>query len=355
MKLDYIVIIVLYLLLPSGILAQHYEHDHKNPRSYVCQYISHAMTIDGLLSSEEWDKASWTDAFVDIEGYAKPKPYYQTRVKMLWDDQYFYIAAELEEEHLWATYDKRDMVIFHENDFEVFIDPNGDTHNYYELEINALGTIWDLLLTKPYRDNGQAIDAWDITGLKSAVKLYGTLNQPNDKDEKWTIELAFPWGVLEETAAHKGAPKEGERWRVNFSRVHWQIEAKDGQYVKKINPKTGKAFPEYNWVWSPQYKIAMHMPEFWGKVYFTKDPAFKEPYNNYIDSFIQWKLRVVYYGLSAYYAAHNSYPPENPYAKDDQIKLDLITTKHTFLASIDHKGRRYYIREDGKLWSSTID
>ncbi len=61
----------------------------------------------------------------------------------------------------------RDSVIFHDNDFEVFVDPDGDTHAYYELEVNALGTQWDLMLIKPYRDGGRAIDAWDIAGPAS--------------------------------------------------------------------------------------------------------------------------------------------------------------------------------------------
>ena len=75
---------------------------------------------------------------------------------MLWDDTYFYIGAELVEPHLWATLTQHDSVIFHDNDFEVFIDPNGDNHEYYEFEINALGTGWDLLLPRPYQGRRQA-------------------------------------------------------------------------------------------------------------------------------------------------------------------------------------------------------
>jgi len=77
---------------------------------------------------------------------------------MLWDDTYFYVAAQLEEPDVWATLTQRDTVIFYDNDFEVFIDPDGDTHNYYELEVNAFGTLWDLMLLTPYRDGGPAID-----------------------------------------------------------------------------------------------------------------------------------------------------------------------------------------------------
>lgn len=63
---------------------------------------------------------------------------------MLWDETYFYIYAEMEEPHVWGTLKERDTVIFYNNDFEVFIDATGDTHNYYELEVNALNTAWDL-------------------------------------------------------------------------------------------------------------------------------------------------------------------------------------------------------------------
>ena len=142
---------------------------------------------------------------MDIEGDAKPKPRCATRMKMLWDDQYLYIAAELEEPHLWATLTEHDSVIFQDNDFEVFLDPDGDNQNYCELELNALNTTWDLLLTKPYRDGGRAINAWEILGLKTAVHLDGTLNDPRDKDRGWTVEIAWPWKGLKELTSRADA------------------------------------------------------------------------------------------------------------------------------------------------------
>ena len=119
------------------------------PLSYVAYRTAGALQIDGKLDEPSWQRAAWTAAFVDIEGQRKPLPAFKTRVKMLWDDEYLYLAADLEEPHVWATYTERDATIYHENDFEVFIDPDGDTHQYYEFEINALGTEWDLLLVKP--------------------------------------------------------------------------------------------------------------------------------------------------------------------------------------------------------------
>lgn len=207
---------------------------------------------------------------MDIEGSRKPAPRHSTRAKLAWDDDYLYIGADLEEPDLWATYTQRDSIIFHENDFEVFIDPDDDTHLYNELEINALNTVWDLLLVRPYRDGGPAIHMWDVAGLRTAVHLRGTLNDPTDRDDGWSVEIAIPFAALAETAGAPCPPRPGDRWRVNFSRVQWRLNAHDNSYTKQLDPATGKPFAEDNWVWSPQRAIAMHEPEYWGFVEFRE-------------------------------------------------------------------------------------
>jgi hypothetical protein len=242
----------------------------RQPRGYVAYRAVSSISIDGKLDDAAWKSARWTDAFVDIEGDAKPAPHHLTRVRMLWDQANFYIAAELIEPHLWATLTEHDSVIFRDNDFEVFIDPNGDNHEYYELEINALGTTWDLLLPKPYKDDGKAVNGWEIAGMKSAVHLDGTLNDPRDTDRGWSVELALPWKALGELARQSSPPRDGDVWRVNFSRVQWQLRTVGGTYEKV--PKTS----EFNWVWSPQGVVDMHRPETWGYVRFltaTEGPA----------------------------------------------------------------------------------
>jgi hypothetical protein len=230
--------------------------------SYDAPRAAQPLTIDGKLDEAAWKAAPWTPFFVDIEGDAKPKPRFKTRAKMTWDDQYFYIAAEMEEPDLWATYDKHDMVIFHEHDFEAFFDPDGDGLHYFEFEINARNTGWDLHLDKPYKDKGKADNGWEIPGLKTAVSLRGTLNNPGDRDQGWTVEMAFPWSAFNRGPRAAVAPKPDEAWRVNFSRVEWQLRVKDGKYEKVPGTK------EDNWVWSPQGVINMHVPEKWGTVRF---------------------------------------------------------------------------------------
>src|SRR4030095_7924558 len=216
------------------------------PRDYVCPRATGSVTIDGKLDDAAWAVAPWTEEFVDIEGDAKPKPRFRTRAKMLWDDENFYVAAEMEEPHVWGTLTKHDAVIFNDNDFEVFIDPDGDSHEYYEFEMNALNTGWDLLLKKPYKDGGPALNEWEIPGLKTAVHLDGTLNNPSDRDRGWTLEIAFPWPALRALARRPAPPREGDQWRVSFSRVEWLVDIVEGKYRKVAGKK------EDNWVWAPE-------------------------------------------------------------------------------------------------------
>ena len=240
------------------------------PQSYLCRHTAAPILVDGKLDDAAWAEAPWTADFVDIQGGAKPKPRFRTRAKLLWDDEYLYLAAELEEPHVWATLTRHDSVIFQDPDFEVFIDPDGDTHAYSEFEMNALNTSWDLLLDKPYMDQGKPNNAWDIPGLKTAVHVNGTLNNPADTDQGWTLEIAFPWKVLAQHAPHAGPPTEGEQWRIDFSRVEWQITTHGGAYQKV--PHT----PEDNWVWSPPGVVDMHRPEMWGLLQFTRQPPSQE-------------------------------------------------------------------------------
>ena len=187
---------------------------------------------------------------------------------MLWDDEYFYVAAEMEEPDLWGTLTARDSVIFHDNDFEVFIDPDGDTHAYYELEVNALGTPWDLMLVKPYRDGGRAIDAWDIAGLQVGIDVRGTVNRPGDRDDGWRSSSRCPGRFF----ARRRPIASRRRPAINgasTSRASSGRSTSHGRYMKRLKPGTKDPLPENNWVWSPQGAIDMHMPERWGYVQFS--------------------------------------------------------------------------------------
>ena len=324
-----------------------------NPETYICYQCSGEIRVDGNLDEADWENAPWTHVFVDIEGDKKPAPAYPTRAKMLWDKKYFYVAAELEEPHLWGTLHQRDTVVFYDNDFEIFIDPDWDTHNYYEIEMNALNTVWDLLLTKPYRDGGMAIDSWNITGLKTGVHINGTLNDPSDKDNSWFVEVAMPWEVLAEAKSGQKMPVDGEQWRVGFSRVEWQVIIENGAYKKKIGPQ-GKHLPEENWVWSATGEINMHKPELWGVVQFSGSNS--ENQNSVYQQNEDWEiigqLRNLYYRQKNYRKEFGSFASSAVELRFDDFNPKIVVHKNTYTAGkLSTCGKFYwFIREDGYLW-----
>lgn len=273
-----------------GLLEKH-QRTLTDPRSYVCYRAQEPIKIDGKLDEKSWQLAKPTAEFVDIsgEGYAKPK--YSTTAKMLWDDEYLYIGAVLEEPNIIANLTQRDTIIYHDNDFEVFIDPDGNGQSYFEFETNARGVLFDLLLEKAYRSGGTFLIPWNCEGLQMKVTCQGTLNNPKDTDKSWTVEMAIPAKSL--TLGFESPLKAGNVWRLNFSRVQW----------------LKKGGPEENWVWSPTGKVDMHMPDRWGFVEFspapvgTSDQSFNNPYNMDVYKLL-WAM---FYEQQAYHAKHNNY------------------------------------------------
>lgn len=356
---------LLALIVPASALAQRprvaLEALPYAPRQAVCLRTATPLVIDGRLDEAAWQATPWSEPFVDIDGVRPVR--HATRVKMLWDDTALYIAAQLEEPDLWATITQRDAVIFQDHDFEVFLDPGGDTHAYYELEVNALGTPWDLLLVRPYRDGGPAIHGWDIAGLGIGVDVRGTLNRPGDRDEGWTVELALPWTILKEAAPGHRAPRDGEQWRINFSRVQWTMDVVDGQYRKRIAPATGKPLPEDNWVWSPQGAIDMHMPERWGTLQFSDAVAGSRavPFVEDRNDRVKWALRRLYYRQRAYRAEHRRYATDLAALRASDIKVDGLR----FTPTLEATASRYeltapgfdeatvHLTEDGRVWVTT--
>jgi hypothetical protein len=280
---------------------------------------------------------------------------------MLWDGEFFYVGAQMEEPHVWGTLTERDAVIYYDNDFEVFIDPDADTHLYYELEINALGTVWDLMLIKPYRDGGPAIDAWDIRGLRTTVAVDGTVNDPSDEDRGWSVEIAIPWDILAEAAGRPSPPEAGDRWRVNFSRVQWRTRIEGGSYVKLQDAATGEPVDEDNWVWSPQGLIAMHYPEMWGIVEFVgPDGAGPEGSLAVLTEAEEalWALRQVYYAQRGRLASEGRWAKEAAELGLEAPPRTVATwpphigvTPSGFEATLRlSDGRVAHIREDGLAW-----
>ncbi len=326
------------------------------PRGYVCGIASVPVVIDGKLDDEAWRSAPWTEDFVDIEGERKPLPKLRSRAKMLWDNKNFYIAAELLEPHLQGTITQHDAVLFQDNDFEVFIDPNSDNHEYFELELNALNTTWDLFMKRPYKDSSGADNSWEFVGLKSAVQLHGTLNDPSDMDTSWSLEIAIPWTAFSIPSRMVAVPRHGDKWRVNFSRVEWKFEVEDGKYKKAPNTK------EDNWVWSPQGIIDMHRPERWGFVQFSAELPGTTAFENDARLAVRDLLMETYHRQRTFHDKNGKWArsfSELDFPPTSVARMDMFTmcaTLDGYQASTVVQGDKsqelWNVRQDSKIWKS---
>lgn len=322
-------------------LFERYKAQLTEPRSYDCFRTEGKMRIDGRLDEAAWRRAVPTAPFVDIRGEGYPEPVKKTSVRMLWDDRNLYIGAELEEDDIVARLTQRDTIIYHDNDFEVFIDPDGDGQHYFEIENNARGVVFDLMLDKPYRSGGSFFIPWNCEGLQLAVHCDGTLNKSKDKDRRWFVEMAIPFAALKRDF---NDPRDYKVWRINFSRVQWLHQ---GQ-------------PEENWVWSPTGRVDMHMPDRWGFLRFVDAPvgARIAPEPMTLDRGAYKLLWAMFYAQLDNKAAKNNYlrtvddfllTDAERAALPEGGELAVEATSNAFLLSVTlpARGERYTLDENG--------
>lgn len=255
---------------------------------YLCRRTS-PLTIDADLTKPAWARAERSPRFVDIIT-GQPGPF-NTQSALLWDDQYLYVAFWIEEPYPQATLTQRDATIFREHDVEVFID-GADT--YYEFEINALGTIYEVFFvwqdayprfaalpefdvfrrqartfggnhdrvpehfwqgTHPRGQRWAFLD-WDFPGLQSAVAIQGRLNDPATVSQGWTVEIAFPWSGMTHLANGRAIPPTpGDVWRLMLAR--YQPMEISGQRVQG------------GWAWNQIGHSDNHVPELWTPIQFA--------------------------------------------------------------------------------------
>ena len=202
-----------------------------------------------------------------------------------------------------------------------------------------------------------------MAGMKSAVFVDGTVNNPTDEDKSWSVEVFIPWSSINQMQRGKGMPKDGEQMRVNFSRVQWTTEVQDGKYVK-VPIKGEDKIREYNWVWAPTGVINIHMPEYWGYVQFADQPAENGTvaFKANPDEEIKWILRNLYYRQNEYRSAYGNYSDNIQALLPQEIMnaemiptINIATTPSMYEISMPgYNGQNWHIRQDGQIWNTAI-
>jgi hypothetical protein len=186
------------------------------------------------------ETAPWCDlptlALCDTATGAPPQQ--PTRLQIGWTPDELRVLFHCADRLPWATLTQRDAPLYEEEVVEVFLDPVGDLANYFEIEVNPLNAVFDLVLRR--NRSGYVKDsAWQCEGLRTAARLAA---------ESWTAELAIPFRSLVAEP-----PQPGTQWRGNFFRIDRPPEV-----------------PRELTAWSPTGRGTFHMPERFGVIEFRE-------------------------------------------------------------------------------------
>ncbi|HUG91339.1 MAG TPA: PQQ-dependent sugar dehydrogenase, partial [Planctomycetaceae bacterium] len=213
------------MLLPLVLLltATHAEPNAADavapPTRFECRWTELPVTIDGRADEPAWRAAQVIDRFSLpwLKDQARPART-ATKARLLWDREYVYFAAEMDDADLFADVTEHDGRTWDNDVFELFFKPADDKPGYYEFQVNAAGTVLDMFL--PAREAG-GYETFKSDGrfhVEAKVALRGTLNRRDDVDEGWSVEGRIPWHDFLRTG---GRPVIGEAWKFALCRYDY--------------------------------------------------------------------------------------------------------------------------------------
>jgi hypothetical protein len=187
------------------------------PKTYVIHKASEPITIDGRADEAAWQRAPEGPVFVTAEG--SPEIQGATRGRLLWDDQHLYVFVTVQDKDVSSQYKNHDDSMWKEDVIELFIDADRNRRGYAELQVNPNNAQLDswFMTTRA----GPIDMAW-LANMKSAVTVHGTLNQRDDQDTGWDVEIAIPLEAVKGTHPAMEVnipPRPGDTWRLNVVRV----------------------------------------------------------------------------------------------------------------------------------------
>ncbi len=209
---------------------------------YHCPYISEPINVDGLLDETAWQQAKPLSLVIPV---SHQKPISKTEAKLLWDDNYLYVGFKAYDKDIWSYFTERDSTTCNEDALEVFLKPHLQENPYYNFEINALNTVYDAFNIRRNAggDDHHRWSRWNCEGLKSAVHIKGTINNWQDVDEYWQLEVAIPFAEL---PTLKGTgPVAGDKWLFHLSRYDYSVYLSAGVELSSTAPLSKVDFHRY--------------------------------------------------------------------------------------------------------------
>lgn len=209
---------------------------------FECRWATSRIEIDGKADDKAWAAAEPIDNFyLPWLGENTRPAKTATRAKLLWDRQYLYFFAEMDDSDLYADVKQHDGQTWNNDVFELFFKPAEDKPGYYEFQVSAAETMLDAFMP---RRNAGGFDRFkndDEFHIDAKVSLDGTLNKWQDKDKGWAVEGKIPW--LDFVRAG-GRPAVGETWRFALCRYDYSVDF-EGPELSTCAPLSTASFHQY--------------------------------------------------------------------------------------------------------------
>ena len=205
---------------------------------YLCHRARGRITIDEKNHPEEWAHATVIKDFKVPVSLTPVRS--QTEARLLWDDECLYANFFARDLDLRGRYTQRTDPLWNEDVVELFLKPYADKPCYYELEVNPINTVMALAIpdTKK-RPPIKEMSQWE-TGIRSAVQVMGTLNEPKDRDSFYRVLLAIPWKNLAFIGGKP--PKAGEQWKFTVCRYDYSDYLAPSPEEQTSAPLTDQSF-----------------------------------------------------------------------------------------------------------------
>ncbi len=214
------------------------------PTAFECRWARGPITIDGKADEDAWKHAQVIDNFyLPWLGAKARAAKTATKAKLLWDHEYLYFFADMEDTDLYADVKEHDGMTWENDVFELFFKPADDKPGYYEFQVNAAGTIMDMFI--PRRNSG-GYRRYKSDGkfhIEAKVVLRGTLNKWTDRDQGWSVEGRIPWKDFLRTG---GRPAIDERWKFALCRYDYSVDF-EGPELSTCAPLKSKSHPDFHY------------------------------------------------------------------------------------------------------------
>jgi glucose/arabinose dehydrogenase len=201
------------LALTVSMVARCAAQEH--PVRFECRWTDQPPIIDGAANDPAWSRATVIDDFGQPWVPGAPRVQEGTKVRLLWDREWIYFVAEMEDRAVSRVQREHDGPVWEDDAFEIFLRPSKNHAGYFEFEVSPGGSIVDAFF--------RTAESWrtpaELRRDKFHLDAKTTIHQSggDGRPQGWTAEGRIPWSDFNLAG---GRPAPDEVWSLNLARVN---------------------------------------------------------------------------------------------------------------------------------------